>query len=105
MPAPTLHNDLPTLDDKLDWTNELVRLSQRIQGCDTPHVLGIHGDWGSGKTSFMRQLQWRLGGEMPDDGSFDNRKKHPHTTEQKQLQKKSSLSGSMHGATRMRRCL
>lgn len=88
MPAPIVHNDLPTLDDKLDWSNELDRLSLRIQGCDTPHVLGIHGDWGSGKTSFMRQLQWRLGGKMPDDGSFDNRNKLQHTAEQKLLQKK-----------------
>lgn len=88
MPASTLHNDLPTLDDKLGWSNELDRLSQRIQSCDTPHVLGIHGDWGSGKTSFMRQLQWRLGGVMPDDGSFDNRKKPTQTPAQKKGQEK-----------------
>lgn len=70
MTSPILNNDLPTLDDKLGWDAELARLSERIRDCDTPHVLGIHGDWGSGKTSFMRQLQWRLGGEMPDDGSI-----------------------------------
>lgn len=65
----TLHNDLPTLDDKLDWTPELNRISQRILDFPTPHVLGIHGDWGSGKTSFMRQVQLSLGGNMPDDAS------------------------------------
>ncbi len=69
MSAAPLLNDLPTLADKLSWEPELARLSERIQTCQTPHVLGIHGDWGSGKTSFMRQLQWRLGGEMPQDGS------------------------------------
>ncbi len=84
----TLHNDLPTLDDKLEWAHELDRLCQRIQGCGTPHVLGIHGDWGSGKTSFMRQLQCRLGGEMPDDGSVADWKKFEHSEVQKQLQKK-----------------
>jgi hypothetical protein len=63
------HNDLPTLEDKLDWKDELKRLRQRIADCDAPHVLGIHGDWGSGKTSFMRQLQSWLGGEIPEDGS------------------------------------
>ncbi|MFY9261892.1 MAG: P-loop NTPase fold protein [Gallionella sp.] len=69
MSTPKPHNDLPTLADKLAWKEELARLSQRIQDCHTPHVLGIHGDWGSGKTSFMRQLQWQLGGEIPQDGS------------------------------------
>lgn len=88
MPAPTLNNDQPTLDDKLGWDSELDRLGWRIEGCSTPHVLGIHGDWGSGKTSFMRQLQWRLGGEMPCDGSVDNRKNLQHTSAQKLLQKK-----------------
>lgn len=53
MPAPPFLDDLPTLDDKLNWDSELKRLGERIQQCPTPHVLGIHGDWGSGKTSFM----------------------------------------------------
>ena len=61
--ALVLLDDLPTLDDKLGWEGEIVRLSSRIQECPTPHVLGIHGDWGAGKTSFMRQLQHSLGGE------------------------------------------
>jgi ABC-type dipeptide/oligopeptide/nickel transport system ATPase subunit len=85
--ADTLHNDLPTLDDKLGWKDELDRLALRIQGCPTPHVLGIHGDWGSGKTSFMRQLQWRLGGEMPEDGSVAIAGKIKPLPEQKQLRK------------------
>jgi len=83
----TLHNDLPTLDDKLGWADELDRLAQRIQACPTPHVLGIHGDWGSGKTSFMRQLQWRLGGEMPEDGSVASAGKIKPLDEQKKLSK------------------
>lgn len=70
MSPSTLLDDLPTLDDKLAWGAELKRLSARIRSCPSPHVLGIHGDWGSGKTSFMRQLQWRLGGDPPrNDGS------------------------------------
>ena len=81
----TLLHDLPTLDDKLGWASELDRLAQRIQACPTPHVLGIHGDWGSGKTSFMRQLQGRLGGEMPEDGSVAIAGKFKSFREQKQL--------------------
>jgi tRNA A37 threonylcarbamoyladenosine biosynthesis protein TsaE len=25
-----------------------------------PHVFGLHGEWGSGKTSFLRQLRFEL---------------------------------------------
>ena len=65
-----LLDDLPTLDDKLEWGGELKRMIHRIENCPTPHVLGIHGNWGSGKTSFMRQLQYGLGGECEEDGSI-----------------------------------
>lgn len=58
-----LLDDSPTLDDKLGWACEIERLKARVKQCPTPHVLGIHGDWGAGKTSFMRQLQFSLGGE------------------------------------------
>ncbi len=63
------HSDSPTCHDQLDWEKPLEHLRARIEDCETPHVLGIHGDWGSGKTSFMRQVQWRLGGSAPQDGS------------------------------------
>lgn len=64
-----LLDDLPTLDDKLDWEGELARMKHRVENCPTPHVLGIHGNWGSGKTSFMRQLQHKLGGVAEEGGS------------------------------------
>jgi ABC-type dipeptide/oligopeptide/nickel transport system ATPase subunit len=63
------NSDSPTCHDKLEWAKPLAHISERIEHCDAPHVLGIHGDWGSGKTSFMRQVQWQLGGKAPDDGS------------------------------------
>ncbi|KFB67497.1 P-loop NTPase fold protein [Candidatus Accumulibacter vicinus] len=64
------HDDLPTLVDRLNWNEELTRLCESIEQCTPPHVFGVHGDWGSGKTSFMRQLQWHLGGEATkEDGS------------------------------------
>ncbi len=62
-------SDAPTCQDQLDWGKSLTHLCSRIENCEPPHVLGIHGDWGSGKTSFMRQAQWRLGGAAPQDGS------------------------------------
>lgn len=86
MPNPKPHNDLPTLEDDLHWDNELERLCNRIRTCDTPHVMGIHGDWGSGKTSFMRQLQLRLGGEIPDDGSVTHLEKCLPEKDREQLQ-------------------
>jgi molybdopterin-guanine dinucleotide biosynthesis protein len=64
-----LLDDLPTLDDKLGWKGELDRMKHRVENCPTPHVLGIHGNWGSGKTSFMRQLQHKLGGETNEVGT------------------------------------
>jgi ABC-type dipeptide/oligopeptide/nickel transport system ATPase subunit len=66
-----LQNDLPTLNDKLEWRAEVARLNRRVMECSAPHVLGIHGEWGSGKTSFMRQVQSSLGGRMPSDASVD----------------------------------
>lgn len=68
-----VHNDLPTLCDYLKWESDLQRMAQRIVQCKPPHVFGIHGDWGCGKTSFMRQLQQKLGGVMPvRDGSLSD---------------------------------
>jgi DNA polymerase III delta prime subunit len=67
-----LYTDLPTVIDKLGWSSEIKRIRDRVLNCSTPHVFGIHGDWGSGKTSFMRQLQRSLGGTMPNDASVDS---------------------------------
>lgn len=66
-----LHNDLPTTNDRLDWGGEVARIAARVKNCAVPHVLGVHGEWGSGKTSFMRQVQRALGGDFPDDASVD----------------------------------
>lgn len=89
MPIRTaLHNDLPTLDDKLEWKTELGRISERILSFPTPHVLGIHGDWGSGKTSFMRQVQLGLGGKMPEDASVGPIVNSLSKTRMKELEKK-----------------
>lgn len=59
-------SDLPTLTDGLHWVSEVARMRERVENCPTPHVMGVHGNWGSGKTSFMRQLQRELGGICTD---------------------------------------
>ena len=81
------HSDCPTCQDKLDWDKPLSHISARIENCSAPHVLGVHGDWGSGKTSFMRQVQWHLGGSAPQDGSVAQINQNP-APRAKELRKK-----------------
>lgn len=80
-------DDLPTLNDKLSWNKELDSLCNRILACRPPHVFGVHGDWGTGKTSFMRQLQWRLGANFAIDDSSIGRDP-PFETEDCRKQRK-----------------
>jgi hypothetical protein len=56
-----LLGDKPTLHDALNRLGIVEELAYRILTCPTPLVLGIHGDWGAGKTSFLLQLQQLLG--------------------------------------------
>ncbi|MCP3959589.1 MAG: hypothetical protein GY719_17205 [bacterium] len=65
LPELPLHDDEPTLDDQLDRTELIDQVCEMVACGKPPQVLGVHGDWGSGKTSFLHQLQWRLTGECP----------------------------------------
>jgi hypothetical protein len=85
---PSIHIDLPTLEDQLELSEQVKLLSNRVLSCSTPHVIGIHGDWGSGKTSFMRQMQAKIGGQMPTDASVLNCPDRVVDEKTKQLQKK-----------------
>jgi KAP family P-loop domain/Pentapeptide repeats (8 copies) len=53
----TIRNDEPTVVDALgrEWYVDV--LAELVQQSETPLVIGIHGRWGSGKTSMMMQLQ------------------------------------------------
>lgn len=62
-----LHSDSPTLDDTLDRQGLVADMSRRAMLCDAPQVLGLHGDWGSGKTSVLLQLKAEL--EMSFSGA------------------------------------
>lgn len=56
-------NDQPTLVDKLQREQTVKNIASNLMLCSPPLVLGIHGDWGAGKTSFLRQLQYHLDGK------------------------------------------
>ncbi len=60
-----LHNDEPTLVDQLERTPLVKELGEQIAQCNPPYVFGLHGAWGSGKTSFLHQLQFYLTDECP----------------------------------------
>lgn len=63
---PDLHNDEPTLNDRLGREALLKRVGDDVAECKPPSVFGIHGEWGSGKTSFLHQLHWYLTGDCPE---------------------------------------
>lgn len=66
-----LHNDEPTLLDQLARLDLVKRVGDDVANCEPPHVFGIHGDWGSGKTSFLHQLQAYLTGKCPQQPERD----------------------------------
>ena len=68
-----MHNDEPTLLDRLDRAPLIREVGDAIANCTPPQVFGIHGDWGLGKTSFLHQVQLYLTNDCPQQ-SPDARK-------------------------------
>lgn len=62
-------NDEPTLHDFLGREAMVHEVADQVAHDDPPLVVGIHGDWGSGKTSFLHQLQFHLTGDCPQQGA------------------------------------
>ncbi len=60
-----LHNDEPTLRDRLGRDALIKEVGEAIATCMPPQVFGVHGDWGLGKTSFLQQVRWYLTGDNP----------------------------------------
>lgn len=56
-------DDSPTLVDELDRAALVRRVAAVVAHCQPPAAFGVHGDWGAGKTSFLRQLRYHLTGE------------------------------------------
>jgi pantothenate kinase-related protein Tda10 len=66
------HSDFPTFEDKLGREALLEQVAREIATGNPPLVFGIHGDWGSGKTSFLCKLEHELTGKcllLPEGGS------------------------------------
>jgi hypothetical protein len=79
-------NDEWTLDDKLGHKIIVDNVIKTIEDINPPFTLGIYGGWGSGKTSVMKQIYYKIGGntksylfpftESPEDEEVtpDNKK-------------------------------
>jgi hypothetical protein len=55
-----LHTDNPTETDSLGRSELVADMVRRVVSCECPQVLGLHGDWGSGKTSALMQVRKQL---------------------------------------------
>ena len=60
-----MHNDEPTLRDRLRREDLIKEVGEAIATCEPPQVFGVHGDWGLGKTSFLQQVRYHLTGDNP----------------------------------------
>lgn len=55
-------NDEWTLNDKLGHGRIVTKTIDTIKTIEPPFTLGIYGGWGSGKTSLMKQIYYKIGG-------------------------------------------
>ncbi len=63
MTGTKIFNDNWTLEDQINHYRHVKEMAELVLTCAPPYVLGIHGDWGVGKTSFLRKLHLYLSGE------------------------------------------
>lgn len=63
-----IFNDEPSYKDDLGYYTLVRRVGHRALKCKPPYVIGVCGSWGSGKTSFLRQLWAYLDGEFENEG-------------------------------------
>ncbi|MBD3280304.1 hypothetical protein GF389_02145 [Candidatus Dojkabacteria bacterium] len=67
-------------DDLLETGNYAQTLVDFIRSVDLPFTLGIYGEWGSGKTSFVHLIKYFLEIDTGDRIKFINFSAWPHTT-------------------------
>ena len=68
--ASFIRSDLPTTTDYLDIDSYVEALTRFTLTCQTPMAIGIQGEWGSGKSSFMKMIQDRL--SHPEEQRYHN---------------------------------
>ncbi|GAA5483404.1 KAP family P-loop NTPase fold protein [Haloferula sargassicola] len=76
-----LISDEPCLDiEHLPERKRLIeQIAHAVANSDPPLVVGVHGDWGSGKTSFLHALQYHLSGRCPQNpAAGEGGVAHPH---------------------------
>lgn len=56
-------NDEWTLNDKLGYKLIVDNIINTVENINPPFTLGIYGGWGSGKTSIMKQVFYKIGGK------------------------------------------
>ncbi len=57
-------NDEWTLIDTLGCEKLVIQVLKIIENAKPPFTIGIYGGWGTGKTSIMKQLFFRTGGNV-----------------------------------------
>ena len=67
-----MHNDEPTLRDRLRREALIEEVGEAVATCKPPQVFGVHGDWGLGKTSFLHQVRYHLTGDNPQSLAAQN---------------------------------
>lgn len=55
-------NDEWTLIDKLGYSVIVNNIINTIDSIEPPFTIGLYGGWGSGKTSLMKQVYYKIGG-------------------------------------------
>ena len=62
----TTHNDESAIQCELNREDLRALIIRQIQNASPPKAMAIHGTWGTGKTSLMKQLYQELGGDYFD---------------------------------------
>jgi hypothetical protein len=65
LPHPSIDRNDPWADDILGRKKFGQMLADMIQGISQPFVMSVKGEWGSGKSVFMRRLEAELEGRAP----------------------------------------